>query len=79
MNYTDTGPVLLLLLIASETQVFSVGGHAVRTQVSPARWGLPTILHAVSAESLTLYDWLLSSMVSDVSADDSEDYSVSSV
>ena len=56
--------------------MFSVGGYASRTQDSPARWGLATILKAVNTESLTQYDWLLSSMNTDVSSDDSEDYSV---
>ena len=42
-----------------ETQVFSVGGHACRIEDSPARWGLPTVLRAVSTESLMIIDWLL--------------------
>lgn len=54
-----------------------MGGNASRTQDSPARWGLAAILRAVNAESLTQYDWLLSSMSTDISTDDSEDYSVS--
>ena len=65
--------------LSTEHQVFSVGSLASRTQDSPARWGLATVLHVVSSEALTIFDWLLSSMNSDVTTDDSEDYSVSSV
>ncbi|KAJ7387208.1 hypothetical protein OS493_004178 [Desmophyllum pertusum] len=60
-----------------ESQVFSVGSDASRTQDSPARWGIATILHVVNTEALTQFDWLLLSMNSDVSTDDSQDYSVS--
>ena len=63
--------------LLTESQVFSVGGHASRTRDSPSRWGIETIIRAVSPEALTGYDWLLSNMISDVSTDDSEDYSVS--
>lgn len=60
-----------------EGEVFSIGGYVFRTQDSPARWGLQTILRAIDTESLTQYDWLLSSMNTEVSNDDAEDYSVS--
>ena len=63
----------------TENQVFSIGGLSSRTQDSPARWGLASILRVVNTEALTLFDWLLSSMNSDITTDDSEDYSVSSV
>lgn len=63
----------------TENQVFRVGNLASRTQDSPARWGLATILRVVNTEALTAFDWLLSSMNTDVTTDDSEDYSVSSV
>ena len=69
--------MIIIIFLPTETQVFSVGGNASRTQDSPARWGLATILRAVNAESLTLYDWLLSSMNTEISTDNSEDYSVS--
>ena len=62
-----------------ENQVFSIGNSASRTQDSPARWGLATVLRFVNTEALTMFDWLLSSMNTDATADDSEDYSVSSV
>ena len=65
--------------LSTENQVFSIGSLASRTQDSPARWGLATVLNVVSSEALTIFDWLLSSMNSDVTTDDSEDYSVSSV
>lgn len=65
--------------LLTENQVFSIGSLASRTQDSPARWGLATILRVVNTEALTVFDWLLSSMNSDVTTDDSEDYSVSSV
>ncbi|KAM7441542.1 hypothetical protein ABFA07_009426 [Porites harrisoni] len=58
-----------------EGEVFSIGGYVFRTQDSPARWGLQTILRAINTESLTQYDWLLSSMNTEVSNDDAEDYS----
>lgn len=76
--YLCTKCIILLLHLFPENQVFSIGSFASRTQDSPARWGLATILHVVSTESLTMFDWLLSSMNSDVTTDDSEDYSVSS-
>ena len=60
-----------------ETQVFSVGGHACRTEDSPARWGLPTVLRAVNTESLMIFDWLLSNISSDARLNESEDSSVS--
>lgn len=60
-----------------EGEVFSIGGYVFRTQDSPARWGLQTILRSIDTESLTQYDWLLSSMNTEVSNDDAEDYSVS--
>lgn len=63
----------------TENQVFSIGSLASRTQDSPARWGLATTLHVVNTEALTAFDWLLSSTNADVTTDDSEDYSVSSV
>ena len=68
---------LLLQHLLPESQVFSVGRDASRTQDSPARWGIATILHVVNTEALTQFDWLLLSMNSDVSTDDSQDYSVS--
>ncbi|CAH3176550.1 unnamed protein product, partial [Porites evermanni] len=58
-----------------EGEVFSIGGYVFRTQDSPARWGLQTILRTINTESLTQYDWLLSSMNTEVSNDDAEDYS----
>ncbi|XP_067032145.1 uncharacterized protein [Acropora muricata] len=58
-----------------ETQVFSVGGHACRTEDSPARWGLATVLRAVNTESLMIFDWLLSNISSDAPLNESEDYS----
>lgn len=63
----------------TENQVFSIGSLASCTQDSPARWGLATTLRVVNTEALTAFDWLLSSMNADVTTDDSEDYSVSSV
>ncbi|KAL9981805.1 hypothetical protein ACROYT_G010558 [Oculina patagonica] len=57
-----------------ENQVFSVGGFTSRTQDSPARWGLATILRVVKTQSLTVFDWLLSSMNPEATSDDSEDY-----
>ena len=62
-----------------ETQVYSVGGHACRTEDSPARWGLPTVLRAVNTESLMIFDWLLSNISSDAPLNESEDHSVSIV
>ncbi|XP_022801392.1 uncharacterized protein LOC111339076 [Stylophora pistillata] len=60
-----------------ENQVFSVGSYISRTQDSPAHWGLSAILHVVNTEFLSQFDYLLSSMNSDVSTEDSEDYLVS--
>ena len=68
---------VIFLILLVEGEVFSIGGYVFRTQVSPARWGLQTILRAINTESLTQYDWLLSSMNTEVSNDDAEDYSVS--
>ena len=56
-----------------------MGGHACRTEDSPARWGLPTVLRAVNTESLMIFDWLLSNISSDAPLNESEDYSVSIV
>lgn len=61
----------------TENQVFGVGSSVSRTQDSPARWGLATVLRVVNTQSITVFDWLLSTMNSDVTTDDSEDYSVS--
>ncbi|XP_078356333.1 uncharacterized protein LOC144641165, partial [Oculina patagonica] len=58
-----------------ENQVFSVGGFTSHTQDSPARWGLATILRVVKTQSLTVFDWLLSSMNPEATSDDLEDYS----
>lgn len=62
-----------------ETQVFSVSGHACRTEDSPPFWGLPTVLRAVNTESLMIFHWLLSNISSDAPLNESEDYSVSIV
>lgn len=56
-----------------------MGGHACRTEDSPARWGLATVLRAVNTESLMIFDWLLSNISSDAPLNESEDYSVSVV
>lgn len=56
-----------------------MGGHACRTEDSPARWGLPTVLRAVNTESLMIFDWLLSNISSDTPLNESEDSSVSIV
>ena len=61
----------------TENKVIGVGGYGCRTQDSPACWGLATVLRSVNAESIIPFDWLLSSMGTDVSLTDSEDYSVS--
>lgn len=77
MQLLDIFKVIFLILLNVEGEVFSIGGYVFRTQDSPARWGLQTILRAINTESLTQYDWLLSSMNTEVSNDDAEDYSVS--
>ena len=76
MQLLEIFKVIFLILLV-EGEVFSIGGYVFRTQDSPARWGLQTILCAINTESLTQYDWLLSSMNTEVSNDDAEDYSVS--
>ncbi|XP_068679786.1 uncharacterized protein [Montipora foliosa] len=58
-----------------ENQVIGMEGYVCRTQDSPACWGLATVLRSVNAESIIPFDWLLSSMGTDVSLTDSEDYS----
>ena len=76
MQLLDIFKVIFPILLV-EGEVFSIGGYVFRTQDSPARWGLQTILCAINTESLTQYDWFLSSMNTEVSNDDAEDYSVS--
>lgn len=78
MQLLEIFKVIFLILLV-EGEVFSIGGYryVFRTQDSPARWGLQTMLRAINTESLTQYDWLLSSMNTEVSNDDAEDYSVS--
>lgn len=56
------------------SQVFTIGGYISRTQDSPAHWGLSALLHVVNTEFLSQFGYLLSSMNSDVSTEDSEDY-----
>lgn len=75
--YYDWFSSFIIQIISLGSQVFTIGGYISRTQDSPAHWGLSALLQVVNTEFLSQFGYLLSSMNSDVSTEDSEDYLVS--